>query len=153
MSDAGWGARGRVGAVVLVLACALTACSSPAQAFDQAAEQGVAATGTAELVIRQDLDGRTFDTTAVATLGDARTELVDATSAVARTAVTTAADAADRTHLLDLLAECLDAVDAATDAVQGGASADARDAQLDDAMQELERLGGELEDLAGGGSP
>ena len=79
------------------------AARAPSQATQDAVGQGIAAVETARLVVEQQLDDRTFTTTATATLGDARRELVDASTAVAETDATTATDAAYRDDVLDAL--------------------------------------------------
>ena len=56
--------------------------------MEDAVAQGIAAVETARLVVEQELDDRTFATTATATLGDARRELVDAGTTVSETDVT-----------------------------------------------------------------
>ena len=79
---------------VVMATTVLAGCSSASSAVHDAVGQGIAAVETARLVVEQQLDGRTFSTTATATLGDARRELVDASTTVAETDVTRRADAA-----------------------------------------------------------
>ncbi|TYL53281.1 hypothetical protein [Agromyces mariniharenae] len=126
----------------LVLAVVLLAgCASPDATFEAAVGQGVAAIETARLVVDQELDGRTFPTTALATLGDARRELVDATDQVAETDAAAPAEAETRTEVLDALDAALDAVNAARDALASGVgSLEAVVPQLDAAADGLTAL-------------
>jgi hypothetical protein len=126
----------------LVLAATLLAgCTSADATFEAAVGQGVAAIETARLVVDQELDGRTFTTTALATLGDARRELVDASGQVADTDAAAPAEAETRTEVLDALDAALDAVNAARDALaSGGGSLEAVVPQLDAAADGLTAL-------------
>ena len=126
----------------LALAAALLAgCSSPTDTFESAVGQGLAAVETARLVVEQELDDRTFTTTAVATLGDARRELVDASGQVADTDAAAPAEAETRTEVLDALDAALDAVNAARDALASGVgSLEAVVPQLDAAADGLTAL-------------
>jgi len=133
-------ARIAAGAWGVALVAALAGCASPAATLDGATGQGVSAVATARVVVQQDLDRRTFDTTAIATLGDARTELTDAATTVSETDVTTAEDAAWRAELADALARGIRAVNAARDAMAGVGS-------LEEALAELETAATELEGL------
>jgi hypothetical protein len=145
-------ARGRVrvtvaAGVIAVAAFALTACTSPGAQFDRAVGQGFSAVETARLAIALELDDRTFPTTTITTLEDARRELVDAATAVSETDATTASDAALRTDLLDALALGVEAVNHALDAMAGIGSLEAAEPALDEAADALDRLG------APGGTP
>ena len=125
----------------LVIAAALLAgCTSATTTAQDAVGQGIAAVETARLVVEQHLDDRTFTTTATATLGDARRELVDASTAVAETDATTATDAAYRDDVLRALGVGLDAVNDARDALAGVGSLEATVPQLEDAATGLEEL-------------
>ena len=108
--------------------------------MQDAVGQGIAAVETARLVVEQQLDDRTFTTTATATLGDARRELVAASTAVAETDATTATDAAYRDDVLDALGAGLDAVNDARDALAGVGSLEATVPQLEEAATGLEQL-------------
>ncbi|MGW9182980.1 hypothetical protein [Agromyces sp. NPDC055661] len=126
----------------LVLAVPLLAgCASPEATFEAAVGQGVAATETARLVVDQQLDERTFTTTALATLGDARRELVAASGEVAGTDAASEAESETRTEVLDALDAALDAVNAARDALASGVgSLEAVVPQLDAAADGLTAL-------------
>lgn len=125
----------------LVIAAALLAgCTSATTTAQDAVGQGIAAVETALLVVEQHLDDRTFTTTATATLGDARRELVDASTTVAETDATTATDAAYRDDVLRALGVGLDAVNDARDALAGVGSLEATVPQLEDAATGLEQL-------------
>ena len=125
----------------LVIAAALLAgCTTATTTAQDAVGQGIAAVETARLVVEQHLDDRTFTTTATATLGDARRELVDASTAVAETDATTATDAAYRDDVLHALGVGLDAVNDARDALAGVGSLEATVPQLEDAATGLEEL-------------
>ena len=125
----------------LVVAAALLAgCASASSAVHDAVGQGIAAVETARLVVEQQLDDRTFSTTATATLGDARRELVGASTAVAETDATTATDAAYRDDVLSALGAGLDAVNDARDALAGIGSLEATVPQLEEAATGLEQL-------------
>ena len=119
----------------------LAGCTSADATFEAAVGQGVAAIETARLVVDQELDGRTFTTTALATLGDARRELVDASGQVADTDAAAPAEAETRTEVLDALGAALDAVNAARDALASGVgSLEAVVPQLDAAADGLTAL-------------
>ena len=133
-------ARAAASASLLALTALLIGCTSPSQATQDAVGQGIAAVETARLVVEQQLDDRTFTTTATATLGDARRELVGASTAVAETDATTATDAAYRDDVLDALGVGLDAVNDARDALAGVGSLEATVPQLEEAATELEQL-------------
>ena len=125
----------------LALAAALLAgCSSPTDTFESAVGQGLAAVETARLVVEQELDDRTFTTTAVATLGDARRELVDASTSVAETDAPSQTDAALRAEVLDALDAGLDAVNGARDAIGGVGSLEAVVPKLEAAADDLDAL-------------
>ena len=118
----------------------LAGCTSATTTAQDAVGQGIAAVETALLVVEQHLDDRTFTTTATATLGDARRELVDASTTVAETDATTATDAAYRDDVLRALGDGLDAVNDARDALAGVGSLEATVPQLEDAATGLEEL-------------
>jgi hypothetical protein len=125
---------------LVIAAAMLVGCTSATTMAQDAVGQGIAAVETARLVVEQHLDDRTFTTTATATLGDARRELVDASTAVAETDATTAADAAYRDDVLRALGVGLDAVNDARDALGGVGSLEATVPQLEDAATGLEEL-------------
>ncbi|WP_448808349.1 hypothetical protein [Agromyces bauzanensis] len=125
---------------ILAIAFALTGCASAASTFDDAVGQGIAAVETARLAVDQQLDGRTFDTTAITTLGDARRELVAASTTVSQTDATTTADAALRADVLDALADGVEAVNDARDAMAGIGA-------LEEVVPELEQAADQLEAL------
>jgi hypothetical protein len=125
---------------VLAAALLLTGCTSASAAMQDAVGQGIAAVETARLVVDQELDDRTFQTTAIATLGDARQELVGATTTVSETDVTSESDAAYREDVLAALGDGLEAVNDARDALGGVGSLEATVPQLEDAARGLERL-------------
>lgn len=128
------------GALVLAVSL-LTGCSSPSATYEAAVGQGVAAIETARMVVDQELDDRTFPTTALATLGDSRRELVDASGQVADTDATSAAEAETRAEVLDALDAAVDAVNAARDALASGVgSLEAVVPQLDAAADGLTAL-------------
>ena len=132
----------RVAAAGCVVAAAalLSGCASATSTLHDAVGQGIAAVETARLVVEQRLDDRTFTTTATATLGDARRELVDASTAVAETDAATATDAAYRDDVLNALGVGLDAVNDAHDALAGVGSLEASVPQLEEAATGLEQL-------------
>lgn len=125
---------------ILAIAVALTGCASAASTFDDAVGQGIAAVETARLAVDQQLDGRTFDTTAITTLGDARRELVAASTTVSQTDASTAADAALRADVLAALTDGVEAVNDARDAMAGIGA-------LEEVVPELEQAADELEAL------
>lgn len=119
----------------------LAGCSSPEATFESAVGQGIAAVESAVLAVDQELDGRTFTTTALTTLGDARRELVDASTSVAETAASDPSDAALRAEVLGALDAGLAAVNEARDAMAAGVgSLEATVPLLEDAADELEAL-------------
>jgi hypothetical protein len=118
----------------------LAGCASATSTAQDAVGQGVAAVETARLVVEQELDDRTFTTTATATLGDARRELVDAATAVGEADAATATDAAYRDDVLDALGAGLDAVNEARDALAGIGSLEATVPKLEEAATGLEEL-------------
>ena len=127
---------------MLAAALLLAGCTSAAATMEQAVGQGIAAVETARLVVEQELDDRTFTTTATATLGDARRELVGAATTVSQTDVTSESDAAYRDEVLAALGDGLDAVNDARAALGGVGSLDAAVPQLEDAAAGLEGLEG-----------
>jgi hypothetical protein len=143
-----WHARRRdapmllAAAGMLAVASALSGCSSPAATFDGAIGQGIAAVETARLAVDLELDGRTFATTTTTALGDARRELIDASTSVAETDATTEADAALRADLLAALTEGVAAVGDARDAMAGLGSLEATEVALEDAADALHALEG-----------
>ena len=129
------------GIVAVLVAAALTACTSATATFESAAGQGVAAVETARLAIDLDERGRAFHTVTLTTLDDARRELLDAVTTVAETDATTEADAATRTDLLDALDLGVAGVNDARDAINGVGTLDDAALQLDasaDALRALE---------------
>lgn len=126
--------------ILAVAALSLAGCASAASTFDDAVGQGIAAVETARLVVEQQLDGRTFDTTTITTLGDARRELVSASTTVSQTDASTAHDAELRTDVLAALADAVEAVNDAHDAMAGIGA-------LDDVVPALEQAADELEAL------
>ena len=119
----------------------LAGCSSPEATFESAVGQGIAAVESAVLAVDQELDGRTFTTTALTTLGDARRELVDASTSVAETDATDPSDAALRAEVLGALDAGLAAVNEARDAMAAGVgSLEATVAPLEDAAAGLEAV-------------
>jgi hypothetical protein len=134
-------ARAAASGTLVVAVALLAGCASPDATFEAAVGEGVAAIETARLVVDQQLDGRTFTTTALATLGDARRELVDATDQVAETDATDPAEAETRTEVLAALDGAVDAVNAARDALASGVgSLEAVVPQLDAAADGLTAL-------------
>jgi hypothetical protein len=127
-------------ASLAIVAALLVGCSSPTATFESAVGQGLAAVETARLVVEQELDDRTFTTTAIATLGDARRELVDASTSVAETDASSQTDAALRSDVLDALDAGLAAVNEARDAIGGVGSLDAVVPKLEDAADDLDAL-------------
>ena len=125
---------------LVIAAALLSGCASASSTLQDAVGQGIAAVQTARLIVEQELDDRTFTTTATATLGDARRELVDASTAVAETDATTTTDAAYRDDVLTALGDGLDAVNDARDALAGVGSLEATVPQLEAAATELEQL-------------
>ncbi|RZS68718.1 hypothetical protein EV187_1154 [Agromyces ramosus] len=125
---------------VVALAAALTGCASAASTLNDATGQGLAAVQTAALVVEQELDDRTFPTTATATLGDARRELVAASTAASETDVTASSDAELREAVLEALDEGLRAVNDARDAMAGLGSLEATLPSLEQAAEQLEDL-------------
>ncbi|RXZ72743.1 hypothetical protein [Agromyces albus] len=132
--------RAQALAPLLALTIVLSGCSSPASTFDQAIGQGVAAVETARIAVDQQLDDRIFPTTTITALGDARRELVDASTSVSETDTSTESDAALRTDLLEALALGVTGVNRARDAMGGTGS-------LEDAVPALERASDALEAL------
>ena len=128
---------------MLAAALLLTGCTSATATMEDAVAQGLAAVETARLVVEQELDDRTFTTTAKATLGDARRELVGAATTVSQTDVASESDAAYRTLVLSALGDGLDAVNDARAALGGVGS-------LEAAVPQLENAAAGLEDLEGG---
>ena len=109
-----------------------------------AIDQAVAATATAGLALDQDAEGRTFRTTALTTVQDARREVVDAERTVAEVDATDEAEAGRRAEALDALDEAVRALDGAVDALGGlGDPADAADriAEVEDGLRALTREG------------
>ena len=127
-------------ACLIVAAAMLAGCASASSVVHDAIGQGLAAVETARIVVEQQLDDRTFTTTATATLGDARRELVGASTAVAETDATTATDAEYRDDVLKALGVGLDAVNDARDALAGVGSLEATVPQLEEAATGLEQL-------------
>lgn len=125
---------------VVALAAALTGCTSAASTLHDATGQGLAAVQTAALVVEQELDDRTFPTTATTTLGDARRELVAASTAASETDVTAASDAELREAVLDALDDGIRAVNDARDAMAGLGSLEATLPSLQQAAEQLEDL-------------
>ncbi|MFE6253684.1 hypothetical protein [Agromyces sp. NPDC057865] len=143
-------ARAAASAVLVVAVSLLAGCASPDATFEAAVGQGVAATETARLVVDQQLDERTFTTTALATLGDARRELVAASGQVAGTDAASEAESETRTEVLDALDAALDAVNAARDALASGVgSLEAVVPQLDAAADGLTALEPTVADTTG----
>jgi hypothetical protein len=142
---------------VIAAASALSACSSPTSRFDDAIAQGIAAVETARLAVDLQLDDRIYAATTNTALGDARRELVDASTSVSETDATTESDAALRADLLDALTLGVDAVNDARDAMAGIGSLENSVAPLEDAaaaLEELERAADALdaaEDTGGSG--
>lgn len=128
------------GALTLALVTTLTGCTSVQSTVDAAIGQGIAAIGTAQLAVDQQIDDRTFSTVTVTALGDARRELVDASNTVAQTDATTDDEAALRTDTLEALALGVDAVNDARDAMAGVGSLEASEASLDAAAHALDAL-------------
>lgn len=125
---------------VIVATSALAGCSTPTSRFDDAIAQGIAAVETALLAVNLQLDDRIYGTTTSTALGDARRELVDASTSVSETDVTTASDAALRSDLLDALTLGVDAVNDARDAMAGVGSLEGTVPPLEDAASALEDL-------------
>ncbi len=127
-----------------MVAVLLSGCTSPSDRVSDAIDQAVAATATAGLALDQDADGRTFRTTALTTVQDARREVVDAERTVAEADATDETEAGRRAEALDVLDEAVRALDAAVDALGGvgdpAAAAD-RVADADDALRALTREG------------
>jgi hypothetical protein len=123
-----------------LLAIAITGCSSAGSRIEDAVAQGIAAVETATLAVEQELADRTFRTVTVTALGDARRELVDATTTVSETDATTDADAALRTEALSALALGVDAVNDARDAMAGLGSLEATEVLLEEASAALEAV-------------
>lgn len=134
-------ARTRALTPLLALTIVLSGCSSPASTFDQAIGQGIAAVETARIAVEQQLDDRIFPTTTNTALGDARRELVDASTSVSETDTSSESDAALRTDLLEALALGVAGVNTARDAMGGTGS-------LEDAVLALERASDALDALA-----
>ncbi|MBT2516729.1 hypothetical protein J7E29_04730 [Streptomyces sp. ISL-90] len=137
-SRRGRSARAWALAPLLALTVVLSGCSSPASTFDQAIGQGIAAVETARIAVEQQLDERIFPTTTITALGDARRELVDASTSVSETDTSTESDAALRTDLLEALALGVAGVNEARDAMGGNGS-------LEDAVPALERASDALD--------
>lgn len=129
-----------VGPASVAAVLALTACTSPAQRFEDAVGQGLAAVETARLAIDQQLDDRVFPTTAITALGDARRELIDAATSVSETDPVRGTEAGRRAEVLEALRDGLDAVNDARDAMAGLGSLDASADELEDAASALEAL-------------
>lgn len=128
-------------AAAAVSIAVLAGCSSPEATFDSAVGQGIAAVETAVVAVDQQLADRTFTTTALTTLGDARRELVDASTSVAETDAADPSDAALRAEVLGALDAGLAAVNEARDAMAAGVgSLEATVPLLEDAADELEAL-------------
>jgi hypothetical protein len=123
-----------------LLAIAISGCSSAGSRIEDAVAQGIAAVETAILAVDQELADRTFSTVTVTALGDARRELVDATTTVSETDATTDADAALRTEALSALALGVDAVNDARDAMAGLGSLEATEVLLEEASAALEAV-------------
>lgn len=105
---------------------------------------------TAGFLLDLELDGRTFATTTTTALGDARRELIDASTSVAETDATTMTDGALRADLLAALTESVAAVNDARDAMAGLGSLDAAEAPLERAADALHALEGGPAAGAGG---
>jgi hypothetical protein len=129
-----------IGVVALAALLALTACSTPAQRFDDAVGQGLAAVETARLAIEQQADERVFTTVTTTALADARRELLDAVTSVSETDAVREIEAARRTDVLEALRSGLDAVNDARDAMAGLGSLDASADGLEDAAAALAAL-------------
>ena len=123
-----------------LLAIAISGCSSAGSRIEDAVAQGIAAVETASLAVEQELANRTFSTVTVTALGDARRELVDATTTVSETDASTDADAALRTEALSALALGVDAVNDARDAMAGLGSLEATELLLAEASAALEAV-------------
>ncbi|HZW41930.1 MAG TPA: hypothetical protein VFE99_06490, partial [Agromyces sp.] len=123
-----------------LLAIAISGCSSAGSGIEDAVAQGIAAVETASLAVEQELADRTFSTVTVTALGDARRELVDATTTVSETDATNDADATLRTEALSALALGVDAVNDARDAMAGLGSLDAAELLLEEASAALEAV-------------
>jgi hypothetical protein len=123
-----------------LLAILLIGCTSAETRVEDAIGQGIAAVETASLAVEQELADRTLSTVTVTALGDARRELVDATTSVSETDATTEADAALRTEALAALALGVDAVNDARDAMAGLGSLEATEVRLDEAAAALEAV-------------
>ena len=123
-----------------LLAVAISGCSSAGSRIEDAVAQGIAAVETAILAVEQELADRTFSTVTVTALGDARRELVDATTTVSETDASTDADAALRTEALSALALGVDAVNDARDAMAGLGSLEATEVLLEEASAALEAV-------------
>ena len=123
-----------------LLAIAISGCSSAESGIEDAVAQGIAAVETATLAVEQELAERTFRTVTVTALGDARRELVDATTTVSETDASTDADAALRTEALSALALGVDAVNDARDAMAGLGSLEATEGLLEEASAALEAV-------------
>jgi len=120
-----------------LLAAVLSGCTSTGSRIEDAVAQGIAAVETATLAVEQELADRTFSTVTITALGDARRELVDATTTVSETDATTDADAALRTDALSALALGVDAVNDARDAMAGVGSLEESEVSLDAAADAL----------------
>ena len=127
-------------ASMALLAILLSGCSSVQSRIDAAVGQGIAAVETASLAVEQELADRTFSTVTLTALGDARRELVDATTSVSETDATTEADAALRTEALAALALGVEAVNDARDAMAGLGSLEASEVVLEEAAAALEAV-------------
>jgi glutamate mutase epsilon subunit len=127
-------------ASIATVAALLTGCTSAASTLHDATGQGLAAVQTAALAVEQELDDLTFSTTATTTLGDARRELVDASTAASETDVTTASDADLREAVLTALDDGIQAVNDARDAMAGVGSLEATLPPLEQAADRLEDL-------------
>ena len=134
-----------------LLAILLSGCSSAQSRVDAAVGQGIAAVETASLAVEQELADRTLSTVTVTALGDARRELVDATTSVSETDATTPADAALRTEALAALALGVDAVNDARDAMAGLGSLEASEVGLEEAAAALEAVETQSAAADGGG--
>ena len=120
-----------------LLAMVLSGCSSAQARVAAAVGQGIAAVETASLAVEQELADRTLSSVTLTALGDARRELVDATTSVSETDATTHADAALRTEALAALALGVDAVNDARDAMAGVGSLEESEVSLDAAADAL----------------
>jgi hypothetical protein len=136
--------RATAAAGLIVVALAMTGCTSASDQVTDAIDQAVAATATAGLALEQDADGRTFRPTALTAAQDARREAADAARMVAMVDAADETEAGRRAEALDALDETVRALDAAVDALGGvGDAAEAADrvAAAEDALRVLTREG------------